>query len=130
MTYSVKQYAQALKEALEGTAPKEHDVIIDRFVQVLRKNNDLGIYEAVVTEYEKLVRAEKGVTQAEVTLAKNAKLNHEVVDSLNKALGQQTELKVKVDESIIGGIIVRADDTLIDASVKTQLQSLKDNLLK
>ena len=41
---------------------------------------------------------------------------------------EKTEIKTRVDESIIGGVVVRVDDTLIDASVRTQLNNLNNNL--
>lgn len=130
MRFTKTQYAKALGEALEGTAGNDHDKVIDRFVEVLKQNNDLPAFESIVEEYEKLAKANTGITEAEVTLAQEVKLGSEIIDSLNKAVGEKVELKVKVDKSIVGGIIVRAGDTLIDASVKKQLENLKANLIK
>lgn len=130
MRFTKVQYAKALQESLEGTASKDHDSIIERFVEILKKNNDLAGFEAIVEEYEKLAKSNQGITEAEVTVAQEMKLDTGLIDSLNKAVGEKVELKVKVDESIVGGIVVRAGDTLIDASVRKQLENLKDNLIK
>jgi F-type H+-transporting ATPase subunit delta len=43
-------------------------------------------------------------------------------------VGKNLELKKKIDESLIGGVTIKVDDTLIDASVKSQLDKLKNTL--
>ena len=40
----------------------------------------------------------------------------------------KVELKKKIDENILGGVVIKMDDTLIDASVKRSLEDLKKDL--
>lgn len=128
MRYSIQHYASALYQALEETAPANQDNVIDRFVEILKKNNDLSYYEAIVAEYEKISKEARGISEAEVTLARDVKVNSDIIDSLNKVVSGQVEIKTQIDESIIGGVIVRVDDTLIDASIRGQLDKLKKGL--
>ena len=45
------QYAQALYEAVHETNPKEHDLVMDRFVKILAQNGDLGKYDEIDAEF-------------------------------------------------------------------------------
>ncbi len=128
MKFSVKQYAEALHQTLLETAPKDQDKVINNFVQVLGKNGDLPYYETIIKQFEKIDRESKGIKEVEVTVANEALIDSNVITSLNKTLGNDIELKKKVDESLIGGIVVKVEDTLIDASIKGHLNKLKNNL--
>jgi F-type H+-transporting ATPase subunit delta len=127
------QYATALFEAVTETDPKDHDKVLDNFVKILAQNGDLGKYDEIDAEFRKLKLESQGIREAEVTIAKETELNHTIIKQLNdvvQASGLLTklEVKTKVDQSIIGGVVVRVDDTLIDASVKTQLNNLNQTL--
>lgn len=128
MKYSVKQYVQGLYEALQDTKTTDHDQVINNFVEVLKSNGDLDYYEKIVTAYEAYDKEVKGIKQVEVTTAKDAVVNEKLISHLNELVGKDVELKKKIDESLIGGVTVKVDDTLIDASVKSQLNKLKNTL--
>ena len=57
-------------------------------------------------------------------------LDDETVDRLARALaariGNQVEVRVVVDESILGGLVARVGDTVIDGSVRTRLERLRE----
>jgi F-type H+-transporting ATPase subunit delta len=97
-------------------------------VRILAQNGDLGKHEEIDNEFRKLKLESQGIKEAEVTLAKEAQMNHTIIEELNKVVKGKLEIKQKIDESIIGGVVVRVDDTLIDASVKTQLNNLNQSL--
>jgi F-type H+-transporting ATPase subunit delta len=128
MKLTSTQYAQALFDAVSETAPQDHDKVLDNFVKILAQNGDLGKYEEIDNEFRKLKLESQGIKEAEVTLAKEAQMNHTIIEELNKVVKGKLEIKQKIDASIIGGVVVRVDDTLIDASVKTQLKNLNQNL--
>lgn len=122
------QYAAALFDAVSETAPHDHDKVLDNFVKILAQNGDLGKYDEIDSEFRKLKLESQGIKEAEVTVAREAELNHTIIAELNKVVNGKLEIKQKIDSSIIGGVIVRVDDTLIDASVKTQLNNLNKEL--
>jgi F-type H+-transporting ATPase subunit delta len=129
MKLTTEQYAQALYEALEAVNPKQHDAVIDNFVKVLQENNDLKRYEQIIGVYERLDRERRGVKDVELTFARETKVNAELLDELNQLIGAKSEVRTKIDESIIGGVIIRVDDTLIDVSTQGQLNRLKNQLI-
>ena len=126
--FTSKQYAQALYEAVHETNAKDHDVVLDNFVKILAQAGDLNKYPEIEKEYHLLEMKEKGVSSAEVTVAKDIEINSGLIGQLNEIIGNKVEAKKKVDEGIIGGVVVRVDDTLIDASIKTQLENLNSEL--
>ena len=128
MKFSVKQYAEALWQTLSETSPADQDKVINNFVQILGSNGDLSYYETIIKDFERIDREYRGVKEVEIAVANESQMDSEVVKQLNQTLGNDILLKKKVDESLIGGIVVKVEDTLIDASVKAHLNKLKNNL--
>ena len=129
MKFNHRQYAQALHEALADTASKDQDKVIENFIEVLKAKGDLAEYEKIIAAYEVYDREQRGVTEVEVTTAEgSSKINKSLIDDLNKIVGSDIEVKEKVDSNLIGGVVIRAGDTLIDASIKNQLEQLQKNL--
>lgn len=88
----------------------------------------LGILEVYLNEckaYFKLVTAE--VTSA-------TKLNEEQLanlkDRLEKSLDEKVELSVSIDESLLGGFIIRVGDKVVDSSIKGKIERMTKELRK
>lgn len=130
MKFSAKQYAQALFDSVEGTDPKDLDLVLNNFVEVLAANNDVKIFSEIEDEFHKLELEKKGGRVAEVTTAQPISKDNEreIIKELNKLVKGDVELRKKIDERILGGVVIRMDDQLIDASVKGELDKLKDEL--
>ncbi|OGE83234.1 MAG: ATP synthase F1 subunit delta [Candidatus Doudnabacteria bacterium RIFCSPLOWO2_01_FULL_44_21] len=131
MKYSPKQYAQALMDSLESVGPKDQEKVLDNFAQILAENNDLRLFESIAEQYHKLELAKKGIKQLEVMSAHPISRENEqqIIEELNKLVKGKVEIKKTTDESLIGGVIVRLDDQEIDASVKNQLEQLKQDII-
>ncbi|HEX9504351.1 MAG TPA: ATP synthase F1 subunit delta [Patescibacteria group bacterium] len=132
MKYSAKQYAQALMESLESTTPKDQEQVLDNFIKVLAENNDVRLFDQIAEEFHKLELAKKGIKQAEIITAHptTRENDQQIIHELNKLAKGNLELKKKIDERIIGGVIVRMEDQMLDASVKNSLEQLKKDLIK
>jgi F-type H+-transporting ATPase subunit delta len=96
-----------------------------RFVTVKRR---LFFIRQMIADYRKLYDASRGVTRAEVTSAtalSDANLAA-LKDQLKAASGgRDIDLDVKVDPSIIGGLIVRLGSRMVDGSLKTKLNAIR-----
>lgn len=128
MKFTPKQYAQTLFEALSETDIRDHEKVLDNFVKVLAQNGDLEKYHEIEREFMVFQLEEQGKKHAEVTLARDMKINESVIDNLNKSVEAELEVKKKVDEGLVGGLIMRVEDKLIDASIKEQLKKLSESL--
>ncbi len=127
---TAKEYALALYDSVQETRTEDHNKLMDTFVKILAENGDLNLYDLIETEFRLLDLKDKGIAQVEITQANSAKTNPQLLVDLNRIIGEKLELTQKVDQKILGGVIVRVDDTLIDASIKTQLENLSDTLKK
>ncbi len=132
MKYSPKQYAGALMDSLEDTSPKDQNLVLDNFVNVLVANSDLRLFDQIAEEFHKLELVKLGIKQVNVKSAHPLTKENEkqILDELNKLAKHKVELKKEVDERLIGGVVIQMDDQVIDASVKSQLEQLKENLGK
>jgi F-type H+-transporting ATPase subunit delta len=128
MRFTHTQYAQALYESFQDTKPKDYDTIIENFFQVLQKNGDLNEYEKIIAVYEEYDRQQRGIKEMEVITAGETKLNKTMVDELNRIAGADIEIKQKIDRNLIGGVVIKVEDTLIDGSIRNHLNNLHDTL--
>jgi F-type H+-transporting ATPase subunit delta len=85
----------------------------------------------VAAEYRRLLNKEHGIVEAVATAA--TPLNKAETEALKRKVaemtGQTVDLRVEVDESLIGGLTVRVGDTLYDASVRGRLERLRERLV-
>lgn len=100
------------------------------FVALLAENNRLNLSSFIAARYEELRAAEEGYVDVTITAAQA--LTEAQSDSLSAALKQRLQREVRVstaiDETLIGGAVVRAGDLVIDGSVRTKLQKLAASL--
>nr|WP_249792573.1 F0F1 ATP synthase subunit delta [Bradyrhizobium sp. BRP22] len=98
-----------------------------KFLKVLTANRRLFGVADVIRAYRALVAKLKGEASAEVTVAEQ--LNDKNLDALKAALksvtGKDVALNVKVDPSIIGGLVVKLGSRMVDSSLRTKLNSIK-----
>lgn len=101
--------------------------IAANFLKLLTANRRLFIIRDAITSFRALVAKYKGEAAADVTVAEP--LNDKNLDSLKAALkavtGKDVVLNVKVDPSIIGGLIVKLGSRMVDSSLRTKLNSIK-----
>jgi len=128
MKHTYLQYAQALYESLQDTKPEQHDIIIQNFITVLKTNGDLVEYEKIIDEYGRYEKGQKGIKDVTVITASSTEMNKPLIDELNKIAGSDIEIKQKIDDKLIGGVVIKVDDTLIDGSVANQLNNLHNTL--
>lgn len=103
---------------------------VRNLLRMLTVLNRLNLLPGIVTELRDLDRAARGVVEAFVTVARpiTDTESADIAQRLGKATGKTIEIHVQVDASILGGIVVRLGDRLIDASVKGRLDRLRSDL--
>ncbi len=132
MTYSPKQYAQALHQAIFESRPEDEGRILDNFAQLLKSNGDLLKADAIEQEFFNYEREIKEVQTAEVTSAKKLSAAEEerILKELNAYVGGKVELKKQVQAGLVGGVVIKLGDLLLDGSVRRTLEDLKNQLIK
>ena len=124
MPFSEK--ARILNLRLEGVTPLAMNLA---YLLVTRRR--LGIVEDIVGEYQRLVDEHRGIAHAEVATAVpvDEELKDRLVHRLGAMLDREIVLSTRVDPSLIGGLVARVGDKLIDGSTKSRLLSLRESLI-
>lgn len=80
--------------------------------------------------FDDLVREDRGIVVADVTTAEQLTPEAQamVQERLQRLVGKQIEMRLAVDPSIIGGIVAKVGDSIIDGSVTSQLRKLRTRL--
>ena len=96
-------------------------------VDTLVDNNRINILGYVASKYNDLFEASKGVQIATVTtaVALSADLKKQVLAKAKELTGKKVEVENIIDESILGGFILRIGDVQYNASIANQLNKLK-----
>lgn len=133
MKISAYHYAKALYEATREKERDEVDQCVAGFSNLLIKNNHVRLISEIIIKFEAIWNREKNITKAEI-ISKN-ELEGEAVEKIKAFLkskyhAREVVLRRKVDENILGGIIVKAGDEMWDGSVRRQLEELKEVLVR
>lgn len=102
-------------------------VLTRNFVGLIAANRRLFALPGMIRAYQQLLAAHRGEIAGEVISAhplSDAQLDA-VRKQLAQAMGQEVQLESTVDESLIGGLVVRVGSRMIDYSLRTKLQNLK-----
>ncbi len=88
----------------------------------------LFVLPELLTALADLIAAEKGEVTAEVTASRalTAAQSKKLAETLKARVGKTVKLKTTVDESLIGGLVVKLGSTMIDTSVKAKLAALQN----
>lgn len=102
------------------------------FLRLITKNGREGILPLIAASFEAQVKEHKGIFPVTLISAKplNASTKEKIMSKVQGVLSGTPEVTEKIDESLIGGFIVRMGDTQIDASVESQLNKLKLRLTR
>ena len=101
------------------------------FLRLLVSKGQLAELAGTAEAYSKMVEAREGKVDVDVTVARELGA-HElelVRQRISTAIKKIAVVTQRVDESIIGGIIIRVGDKLIDGSVKAQLKEIEEKML-
>jgi F-type H+-transporting ATPase subunit delta len=118
--------ADEKKDGLEK-AVEDGDEDLMRVLGVLLENHRMPAINRIRTEYDRLWAEERKLLPVEVTSA--IELDEKTVKSIGDRIGEQTdrnvELTTNVDPDILGGIVLRVGNSILDASIRRRLEQLR-----
>jgi len=122
--FSAETQSRALTAVLDKSGISG---ISANFLKVLTANRRLFAVTDVIRAFRALVAKFKGEATADVAVAETLSDKH--LDALKAALktvtGKDVALNVKVDTSLIGGLVVKLGSRMVDSSLRTKLNSIK-----
>ena len=122
--FSAEEQAKALAAVLDKAGIKG---IAANFLRVVAANRRLFAVREIIRGFNARVARHKGEVTAEVTVAEplnDARMN-EIRDALRQVTAKEVTIDVTVDPSIIGGLKVKVGSRMVDASLRTKLNSIK-----
>jgi F-type H+-transporting ATPase subunit delta len=124
---SIEERARLLDKVFRNNVSE----LVFNTLGVLNQKNRLGLISQIAQGYADLLDEKLGKVEVDLTVAQ--KLSPEQLEQarqrIGKALGRDAVVHQYVDDGVLGGVVLRVGDKLIDASVRYQLQAMKEQLL-
>ena len=122
-----------LLELLRDIEPKANNISknkLENFLQLLMNEKRLTVLPDIALFYHKLLNEDQGVTEAKVTSAFPLSDNQreQIKRKLERRFSTTVKLKVTIDKSLVGGVIIYVGDWVLDGSIKGKLTRLAKNL--
>jgi len=120
--FSTQEKKDALKRALKGA-----DETLENFLELLIEKHRTPVIFRARREFDRLWEQENQLLPVEVTSA--IELDKSTTRSLGERIGERTgrkvELTTRVEPDILGGIVVRVGNSILDASIRNRLEQLR-----
>ena len=120
--FSTKEKQESLGRLLEDA-----DEIFVNFLNLLIEKHRMPVIFRIRAEYERLWEEENRMLPVEITSA--IALDQQTTEELGRTIGERTGRKVtlaaRVDPEILGGIILRVGNSILDASIRNRLEQLR-----
>jgi len=102
-----------------------------RFLQTLVRKRRQMLIPEIATEYDKLLDIHEGRLHANVTVAREASAADatRIGEQLSRVMGKNVVPHMNVNPAILGGVVVKIGDTVMDGSVRRRLARLKGHML-
>jgi len=118
---------QQLAAALPADAPRE----VRNFLQAMAREGVIDRLPSVVQAFEQYgqsaARAQSGEVVSAIELS--AEQREKIASDLHSRYGDQLDLRFSVDPSLIGGLIIRIGDQVLDNSLRARLSAIQRNML-
>ncbi|HEY4895066.1 MAG TPA: ATP synthase F1 subunit delta [Solirubrobacteraceae bacterium] len=120
--FSTKEKQEGLERLLEDADPS-----FVNFLALLIENHRMPVIFRIRHEFERLWDEENRTLPVEITSA--IELDPATTESLGKTIGERAgrnvTLAARVDPDILGGIVVRVGNSILDASIRNRLEQLR-----
>ncbi len=104
--------------------------LVSNLLRLLSEKNRLGLLPQIIEAFQRLVDEERGIAHAQVVTAVPMSGDEQaaIARRLSELTGKQVQIEAREDPEILGGLVARIGDRLIDGSTKTKLIALRRRL--
>jgi F-type H+-transporting ATPase subunit delta len=101
--------------------------IAGNFISLVASKRRLFALPGMIAAFRQLAADAKGIVRAEVTVAEapSAAQTKSIAAALKDVAGKEVVVDLKIDPSIIGGLVVKMGSKMVDASLKTKLNAIR-----
>jgi len=125
--FSTAEKKEGLRKVLEGPDPA-----LENFLELLIEKHRMPVLFRIRRQFDERWQDEHRLLPVQVTSA--VELDDATVERIKKSIGEQTdrqiELTTEVDPDILGGIVLRVGNSILDASIKNRLETLRHKVAR
>ena len=125
--FSSEEKKDGLRKALSGA----DDAIVNFFDLLIEKHRMPAIFR-IRREFDRMWREERKMLPVQLTSA--IELDAQTVESLGRTIGERTgrqvDVTAQVDPNILGGIVLRVGNSILDASIRNRLETLRKQVAR
>lgn len=122
-----KQYAKILYHLTSELKGADLDKAIKAFINLLVRDQALSRVDLVMEEFNKYTKKQQGIVEIEVLTARE--ISDSVKKNIKQAFGDKTEAEFKVQNDLLGGVLINTEDLILDGTIKTQLEKIKEKMI-
>jgi len=125
--FSSAEKREGIERAVSGADPE-----FVNFLELLVEKHRMPVIFRIRRQFEEMWKKEN--RKLDVTVTSAVELDPEVVDQvgaeIEKQTGQQVELTTRVDDGVVGGIVLQVGNMVLDASIRNRLEKLRKNVAR
>jgi len=125
--FSTEEKKTGLDSALEGADP-----VVENFLALLIENHRMPVLFRVRRELDQMWREVNKLLPVQITSAVelDKAVTQQIGDEIGRQTGRTVELTSTVDPDVLGGLIVRVGNSVLDASIRTRLERLRKQVAR
>ena len=125
--FSTAEKKEGLRKVLEGPDPA-----LENFLELLIEKHRMPVLFRIRRQFDERWQDEHRLLPVQVTSA--VELDDATVEQIKNSIAEQTdrqiELTTEVDPDILGGIVLRVGNSILDASIKNRLETLRHKVAR
>jgi len=108
------------------------DEAVAKFLRLLVEKRRIQFIADIAVAYQQLLDEELGIARAEVRVATplDEETQKALAEALSKKIGREVVLQVVEDPDILGGVVARVGDLVLDGSIRAQLEKFKESIIR
>jgi len=125
--FSTEEKKTGLDSVLEGADP-----VVENFLGLLIENHRMPVLFRVRREFDQMWREVNKLLPVQITSAVelDKAVTQQIGDEIGRQTGRTVELTSTVDPDVLGGLIVRVGNSVLDASIRTRLERLRKQVAR
>jgi ATP synthase F1 delta subunit len=125
--FSTDEKKDGLHRTVEGA-----DETLNNFLELLLENHRMPVVFRVRREFDRLWEEANDLLPVQITsaVALDESVSRRIGDEIGRQTGKQVQLTSTVDPDVIGGIVLRVGNSILDASIRNRLETLRKQVAK
>lgn len=121
-----RQYGKILYELTKDLSKKDLEKAVKDFFDFVVRDQAVKKIDAIVEEYTVYARKQEG--EEDVTVVSAFPLTQDIIKEIKNKFGEKININHEEDSTLLGGLIIKTEDKIFDASLRGQLQKMREQI--